>query len=164
MFPVCEEIQSFLRDNNFPEMSMYEQMLHSKGVPFGRVQQSEDEGSSSEGEEEGGDVYSRYRGLDSKPLCPEAERLTEEQFKKWKALFDKELATHIGMLSEEEMYGGAGGVRLTGRQEFEQRHGVHAPGAAEGGAGVVVDEDLFKDMDYDDDDYEGEGEDLDSDE
>ncbi len=148
MFSVCETILTYLRDNNSPEMSMYEQMLHSKGVPFGRVQDHESSSDSEEGEEEeaGGDVYSRYRGLDTKPLCQESDRLTEEQFKKWKVAFDKELATTIGMIRDEDMYAGAEGVRLTGRQEFERRHGVVSSDGK-----VVVDQDLFKDDDCDED-------------
>ncbi|CAD7927035.1 unnamed protein product [Amoebophrya sp. A25] len=92
IYPVAEEIQNYLRNNNVKELTMHEEMLlrekakngDADGDENGDDADSDDEGAAPQEEE--------WRGLDIKELVPESERITPQSFAAWRENFLKETA------------------------------------------------------------------------
>uniref|UniRef100_A0A0G4G397 RWD domain-containing protein n=1 Tax=Chromera velia CCMP2878 TaxID=1169474 RepID=A0A0G4G397_9ALVE len=109
-YTVVEALQTWLSDNNKPQMSMHEQMMQ-------RMQPQAEEGGEDEEEEEeeeGEGEDQQFRGLESKALVGETERVKKEEFEKWALSFKKEMISK-SIWKDFDTDG-----RLTGRQLFEQ--------------------------------------------
>ena len=75
-----------------------------------KEESSDEELSEGEGE----DVEKEWRGLDQKPLCEVGDRITHDQFDKWKLQHDKWLLSE-GLIKRDDT------ARVTGRMHFQNK-------------------------------------------
>jgi hypothetical protein len=144
VYSLVERIQDFLRENNQPELSLHDQMERGN-----QREMVETESGESDDEEDGeGEDDEEFQGLMSKILCPENERVTSEEFQKWKLNFDLFLISQKIIKRNDEN-------KLSGKQQFLQR--LHETGENDDDDEAVpeIDEGLYDD-DLDDLDFDDE--------
>jgi len=100
VYSMAEVCQDFLKQHNQKVLSMHEEMLQRMGQT-GEGAQEEVEDEDEDEDEEGPSPEEEWKGLAEKPLCPEADRITEDSFAQWKIKFDEEMIA-CGILKREE--------------------------------------------------------------
>lgn len=138
VYQIAERVQEWLRHHNEEEKSLHD-MLTTNAVECEPESSDEDE----DDEEEEGD----FLGLESKPLCPESERVTPEAFVTWKTEVYDPLLLKSGLIKR------IADGKKTGKQQFLET----LTSRKSQGAGEEFNEELFgdeADFDMDDSDYE----------
>mmetsp|Transcript_9870 Transcript_9870/g.14734 ORF Transcript_9870/g.14734 Transcript_9870/m.14734 type:complete len:270 (+) Transcript_9870:112-921(+) len=161
IYSVAEACQEYLKENNEKELSMHEEMLR-RAKEDGKG--GEDEEEDEEDYEDDGDDFApskeeeEWKGLAEKPVVPEAERITKDQFIEWKNKFEEEMIA-AGVLKRDVQ------KAKTGRQIFmeasgkegeasEKKEGAEAAGEDKKDSTLVYNPELFGEGDDDDDDLE----------
>lgn len=149
VYSMAEACQDWLKENNTKMLSMHEEMMKRLGPQEGEGDEEGDEESEEEEEPE-------WKGLADKPLVPEKERITPEQFAKWKKQFEDEMYA-TGVLKREEEKAQSGKMFFMAAKDVEdKKNGTSTTPSQSGGTPIAYDASLFGDLDEDDlDDLSG---------